>query len=73
MQAAIPDVRSVPAKLTVTGFRYQPFPSGGRSMEGETVGGGRVVLERHGSRLLALPALSVHVPVTDTEAPSAPP
>ena len=31
VHAAIPEVASVPAKLTVTGFRYQPFrPAAGR-------------------------------------------
>ena len=72
MQAATPDVASVPAKLTVTGFRYQPFPSGGRSTEGETVGGVASYLNAKLAGALVFPAASLHVPVTATAAPSPP-
>ena len=67
-----PDVRSVPEKLTVTGFRYQPFASGGRSTDAEIVGGVASYLNET-TVLLVFPAKSVHVPVTETDEPSAPP
>ena len=62
----------MPAKLTVTGFRYQPFPSGGRSTEGETVGGVASYLNAKLAGALVFPAASLHVPETATAAPSPP-
>jgi hypothetical protein len=65
----IREVASVPAKLTVRGFRYQPLPSGGRSTDGVTAGGVTSYLKPK-LALLELPATSVHEPDTETEAPS---
>src|SRR5688572_3676652 len=63
---------SVPAKLIVTGFRYQPLWSGARSGEGVTVGGVASYLKLTLAAPLVFPATSVHVPDRPAVALSAP-
>jgi hypothetical protein len=72
VQDAIPDVRSVPAKLTVSGSRYQPRASGGRSAAGVTAGAVASYFKPTVTGALVLPATSVHVPESPAEALSPP-
>src|SRR5262245_20292193 len=69
---AIPDVASVPAKATATGWLYQPFASGARPGLAFTLGGVPSYLKPK-VVVAELPALSVHVPETDAEPLSGPP
>ena len=73
VHAAIPDVASVPAKLKVTGFRYQPLLSGLRSGDGVTAGGVASYLNPTLAGALAFPATSVQVPESEADALSPPP
>ena len=61
-QAAIPEVTSVPAKLKVTGFRYQVLRSGLRSGDAVTAGGVASYFKPTLAGVLALPATSVQSP-----------
>ena len=72
MHVSIPEVASVPLKLTVNEWLYQPFESGLR--EGVAVTAGAVSSYRKLKLLLALvfPARSRQVPETDALAESGP-
>ena len=63
----------MPAKLTVTGFRYQPLPSGLRSGDAVTAGGVASYLKPTLAGALAFPATSVQVPESEADALSPPP
>ena len=66
-----PDVASVPKKLTISGWLYQPFASAGR--EGEAVTCGAVASYLTTNEPLALlPARSRHKPLTTAAALSGP-
>ena len=71
LQESIPEPVSVPVAVTVTGWLYQPFASGGRENAVVTPGG----VESYWSEdelLAEFPALSVQVPCTVAAAASGP-
>src|SRR5262245_9146974 len=70
---AMPEVASVPAKATATGWLYHPFASGGRAALAFTLGGVPSYLRAKLPAADTLPALSVHVPATDAAPLSGPP
>ena len=70
-QESVPEVTSVPAKLTVSGALNHPFPLGWR--DGVAVVGGAVASYLSASDVLPVfPATSRHAPVTAAEALSGP-
>ena len=68
----MPDIASVPENLTVSGWLYQPFASGGRPPAPLTTGGVASYCTV-GPPVPVLPALSRHVPPTSASALSGPP
>src|SRR5215471_12993433 len=60
---AIPEVASVPAKATATGWLYQPFASGARPALALTFGAVPSYFRPRLAGAETLPALSVQVPV----------
>ena len=69
---ATPEVASVPVAPTSTAWLYQPFESGPRAAATLADGGVASYLNPNAPGALTLPATSVHVPATETEAPSPP-
>src|SRR5581483_1243285 len=60
-QPAIPDVGSVPAKATVTGWLYQPPPSGARSGVADvTVGASVSILNCRWNCTVDVPSVALH-------------
>ncbi|MCP9484670.1 MAG: hypothetical protein MSC30_02320 [Gaiellaceae bacterium MAG52_C11] len=72
MHEATPETPSVPDPTTFTGERYHPLPSAPRSGEAVTDGAVASYLRLAEPVALVLPALSVHVPETETLVPSEP-
>ena len=72
LQAAMPDVASVPAKLIETGWLYQPAAVGLRPGVAVTLGGVASYLTAKEAEALTLPALSRQVPVAAPDVPSGP-
>ena len=72
MQDATPETPSEPDAVTRTGALYQPFRSAPRSGEADTLGPVASYFRLAEPAALVLPALSVHVPETETLVPSEP-
>ena len=72
MQLAIPEVASLPLNETSNGWLYQPFASGPRAGDTETLGGVASYLNENVFGADTLPALIVHVPETDADLESGP-
>ena len=72
VQDAMPEVESVPVKLTLSGPRYQPFASGSRSTFAAIAGSVESNLSVAPTGALVFPALSVQVALTDAAALSGP-
>ena len=71
-QDAMPEVASVPAKPTVSGWLYQPLASGARPAEAPVTCGAVASYSRPSDRTVVLPALSEHEPLTAPRSSSGP-
>src|SRR5947207_10380813 len=73
LHESIPEVASVPAKATATGWLYHPLESGARPALAFTLGPVPSYFSPRPAGAETFPALSVHVPATEAEPLSGPP